>query len=259
MKRTLLIIGLGAGLLVLAACASPGSQQGGGGDLTGKVWALSQLMGKPLVAGSGISAEFTADGKISGSAGCNRYSGTYTVSGNNITIASPLATTMMACEQAVMDQESAYLKALGDAKTYAVSGSQLTLSDANNTVLATYNAQTQDLAGTSWEAIGYNNGKQAVVSVMAGTTITANFGTDGNLSGNAGCNDYNGSYKVTGNQISIGPIASTQKYCNDPAGVMDQETQYLAALGTAATYQIEGSVLELRTKDGALVADYNKK
>ncbi len=40
---------------------------------------------------------------------------------------------------------------------------------------------------------------------------------------------------------------------------MDQEAQYLAALETAATYQIEGGVLELRTSDGALAADYTKK
>jgi heat shock protein HslJ len=47
--------------------------------------------------------------------------------------------------------------------------------------------------------------------------------------------------------------------CNDPAGVMDQEAQYLAALQSAATYQIEGNVLQLRTKDDALAAVFNKK
>ena len=94
---------------------------------------------------------------------------------------------------------------------------------------------------------------------MRGTTITATFGKDGNLTGNAGCNDYNGPYTISGNQITIGPLASTRKFCNDPAGIMDQETQYLAALETAATYQIEGTTLELRTKDGALAADFSKK
>ena len=33
---------------------------------------------------------------------------------------------------------------------------------------------------------------------------------------------------------------------------MDQEAAYLAALQSAATYQVEGSMLEMRTKDGAL-------
>lgn len=258
MKKVMLVLGVCAGVLALAACGSAGSQKGSGGDLTGKMWGLSALMGEPPMAGTMLTAEFTSNGKVSGSAGCNQYAGTYTVSGDTITIASPLASTMMACEQEVMDQESAYLKALGEAKTYAVSKDELTLTDADKTVVAAYQAQSQDLAGSSWVAIAYNNGKQAVTSVQAGTTITAEFGKDGALAGNAGCNDYNGTYTATGRQIAIGPLATTRKYC-DPASVMDQEAQYLAAMGTAATYKIEGTVLELRTQEGALAVQYSRK
>jgi heat shock protein HslJ len=245
-------------MMVLAACASLASQTGGG-NLTGKVWALTELMGKPPAAGVGISAEFSSDGKVSGSAGCNRYSGTYTVSGNSITISSSVATTMIMCDESVMEQESAYLKALAEAKTYAVNGDQLTLAGADKTSLVIYNAQSQDLTGTSWEATGYNNGKQAVVGVQAGTTLTADFGKDGTLSGNSGCNTYSGGYKVNGDQITIGPLASSMMACEEPAGVMEQEAQYLAALQSAATYQIEGNVLQLRTKDDALAAIFNRK
>jgi heat shock protein HslJ len=256
MKRVVVTVGFVVVLVALGAC---GAGQGSGGDLTGKVWALSQLNGQALVPGSGITAEFAAGGAVAGSAGCNRYSGKYTVSGSQITFSGPMASTRMACEQAVMDQETAYLKALGDAKTYAVSGDQLTLSGADKTALAVYKVQSQDLAGTSWEAIGYNNGKQAVTSVLAGTTLTVNFGKDGNLEGNSGCNDFGGPYKVNGNQITIGPLNATMKACSDPEGVMDQEAAFLAALQSAATYSIEGDVLELRAQDGALAADFSKK
>jgi len=258
MNKIIVFLCICAVMLVSTACSSPASQTGGG-DLTGKVWALTQLAGKPPVAGTGISAQFGADGKVSGSAGCNRYTGTYTTSGNSITFSSPMATTMMMCDAPVMEQESAYLKALGEAKTYAVKDDQLTLAGANNNSLAVYKAQTQDLAGTSWEAVNYNNGKQAVVGVITDTTLTADFGKDGTLSGKAGCNTYSGGYKTNGNQITIGPLASTMMACDQPAGVMDQETQYLAALQSAATYQIEGNVLELRTKDDALAAILQKK
>jgi heat shock protein HslJ len=104
--------------------------------------------------------------------------------------------------------------------------------------------------------IAYNNGKEAVTSVLAGTALTAEFGEDGSLTGNSGCNEYHGSYKTTGSEIEIGPLASTRMACGEPAGVMDQESQYLAALGTAATYKIEGKTLELRRKDGALAVQY---
>jgi heat shock protein HslJ len=258
MKKILFSVGVCSMLLFLAACGSSGTQNGGG-DLTGQVWGLTALLGQPLLSGTGISAQFTTDGKVSGSAGCNQYAGKYTTSGSSITFDPSIMSTAMACEQAVMDQEQVYLKMLVEAKTYKVKGDQLTFFGADNKVLAAYKAETQDLAGTDWNVVGYNNGKEAVVSVINGTTLTASFGKDGNLSGNAGCNNYNGSYTVNGNQITIGPLASTMMFCEEPAGTMDQEAQYLAALQTATTYQIENNTLELRTKEGALAANFSKK
>ena len=158
-------------LLLLAACGSTGSGQAE--DLTGKFWALSELGGEAPVAGTGISAQFTADSRVAGSAGCNRYTGSYTVSGKNISFSSPMASTMMMCEQAVMDQESAYLAALGEAKTFAIQGDQLTLSGEDGAALAVFQAQSQELSGSSWEATLFNNGKQAAVSLLEGTTLTA--------------------------------------------------------------------------------------
>ncbi|RPJ38276.1 MAG: META domain-containing protein, partial [Chloroflexi bacterium] len=262
MYKILFSLGLCAGLLLLAGCTPQGQTVGGasrGGSLTGKVWELSQLNGKPLAPGTSISALFAAGGKVGGSAGCNQYSGTYSTAGNTITFSSPMASTMMMCEQAVMDQEAAYLNALAGAKTYSVQGDQLTLTGADKTALAVYKAGSQDLGGSSWDVTGYNNGKGAVTSVLLGTTLTATFGKDGSLTGDAGCNNYNGAYKVTGEQITIGPLVSTKKACSEPAGVMEQEMQYLAALQTAATYQIEGNTLELRTRDGALAAQFSRK
>jgi len=256
MKMRRLVLSCCVGIMILAACTSSGAQQGG--NLTGKVWALTELMGKAPLAGTGISAEFTADGTVAGSAGCNRYSGTYTVSGGNITFSTQLAMTMMMCEQPVMDQESAYMQALGEARTFAVKGDQLTLFGGDGTGLAVYEAQSQELAGTTWEVTAFNNGKQAVVGVLEGTALTASYGKDGTMSGDSGCNEFSGAYKIDGDQITIGPLASTMKMCSDPAGVMDQEAQYLAALQSAANYQIEGNVLQLRTKDDALAAMFNR-
>lgn len=259
MKKILFALGFGAGLLILSACSSSAGQQGDQRDLTGTMWSLTTFMDKGLVPGSGITIEFASEGKVSGSSGCNRYAGVYKTDGNSIVISSPLASTMMACPQEIMDQETAYLKALGDVKTYTATKDQLTLLDASGKTLMVYEAQSQELAGTSWEVTGYNNGQQAVTSVLAGSTLTAQFGKDGVLSGKSGCNDYNGPYVVTGNKIKIGPLASTRMACAEPAGVMEQEAQYLAALETAATYKIDSNTLELRTADGALAVDYKKK
>ena len=246
-------------LAVFAATAvATGSQSTVVSSLPGKIWVLASLNGKAPLRGTELTSEFTAKRRVSGSAGCNRYTGTYKVSGSTIRIV-PLATTRKACAEPIERQETAFLTALSRARSFVVSGATLTLKSAGGQGLATFKAQTQALAGTSWDVLAYNNGKQAVVSVLVETKLTAAFGKSGGLTGFAGCNDYNASYKASAPKISIGPVASTRKYCEQPAGVSEQETSYLAALETAATYRVEGSRLELRTTDGALAVELHRK
>ncbi len=246
-------------LAVSAATAvATSSQTTAGSSLPGKIWVLASLAGKAPLKGTELTSEFTAKRRVSGSAGCNRYTGSYKVSGSTIRIL-PLATTQMACAPPIQRQETAFLRTLSGARRFVVSGGTLTLKSAGGQGLATFKAQTQALAGTSWDVLAYNNGKQAVVSVLADTKVTAVFGKSGSLTGFAGCNDYNASYKASAPKISIGPVASTRKHCEEPAGVSEQETRYLAALETAATYRVEGSRLELRTTDGALAVELHRK
>jgi heat shock protein HslJ len=225
-------------------------------SLAGTSWTLTSLGGK-TPAGPVITANFQEDGSLVGSGGCNRYNAAYKVSGDKIAIG-PAASTMMACPQPVMAQEAAYLKALEQAATFKADAAQLTLFDAGGKPLATFAPQNSGLAGTMWEVLNYNNGKQAVVGMIAGTHLTAGFGADGKLSGSGGCNDYGADYKTEGKNITIGPIMTTRKMCAQPAGVMDQEAQYLAALESAATYSIDGDRLEMRTAADAMAALFQR-
>ena len=118
---------------------------------------------------------------------------------------------------------------------------------------------SQDLAGSSWDVISYNNGRGGVVSVIIGTEITANFGEEGEMTGNAGCNDYFGAYEADGENISMGPFGTTRKACQEPEGIMQQESEYLAALETAATYKIDGATMNMRTAEGSTVANFRRK
>jgi heat shock protein HslJ len=219
--------------------------------LTGPIWQLTRL-GPLNRERSGITARFTADGKVSGFAGCNSYAGAYTASGTAIKVSRRLVATRKACEPRVMRREAAYLAALVAARSYSIDHRTLTLREARGRALLTFAVQPQSLAGTRWEVTGFNNGKQAVVSVMLGTSLTAVFSPDGRVSGLAGCNRYSGPVKVDPPKIAIGPLASTKKSCSSPAGVMEQESEYLASLGSVATYEIRGASLELRSADGAL-------
>ena len=67
---------------------------------------------------------FKADGTVFGDAGCNRFTGTYTTDGDSITIG-PLATTLMACEQPVMDAEQTFLVRLQAAVSYRAKATTL--------------------------------------------------------------------------------------------------------------------------------------
>jgi heat shock protein HslJ len=108
------------------------------------------------------------------------------------------------------------------------------------------------LLGTSWEVISYNNGREAVVSLLTGTDISLTFGTDGQVSGNAGCNSYSGDYQTSGKTLKVGSLKGTRMFCDKPVGVMDQEKQYLAALQSTATFEIAGDTLTIRDASGAM-------
>lgn len=233
-----------------------GAQGGSAQTLEGTSWILTTLNGAEPLPDTTITASFQEDGNLTGTDGCNRYGATYQVDGNQITI-TPGIGTLMACPEPITKQATDYMTALSSATSYQLQADTLDLLDADGNAVATFSAQPTTLAGTSWTVIGYNNGKEAVVSVIIGTELTAVFGEDGTLSGSAGCNNYTASYEADADgNISIGPAATTRKMCSEPEGIMEQESQYLAALGTAATYRMEADRLDLRTAEGSRAADF---
>ena len=80
-----------------------------------------------------VDATF-ADGKVSGNGGVNQYTGSYETDGSKLSVG-PLASTQMAGEPAVMEQEAAYLVALQAAGAYKVNGDTLTIKDKSADVL----------------------------------------------------------------------------------------------------------------------------
>lgn len=120
-------------------------------------------------------------------------------------------------------------------------------------VLAAFTAvaSADELDDTSWRVSSYNNGKQGIASVLEGTSISVYF-DDGRVYGTSGCNDFVASYNVDGDRIRISPAAATRKFCMKPDGVMQQESEFLDALETAAVWSINAGRLELRTASGAV-------
>jgi heat shock protein HslJ len=224
------------------------------------VWDLSSYNNgkgaiQTVTTGSQITADFGADWKLSGSGGCNQYNAEYTTTASNgITITQPI-TTLMACAEPVMQQETQYLSLLQQATKYEISGDQLTLFDKNGVKLLIYKKQVSIPITGTWYLFNYNNGKGAIQSVTAGSKTTALFGSNGKLSGSGGCNEYSAAYTTPGtNGITITQPVSTLMACAEP--VNQQEMQYFSLLPTAAKYEISGDQLTLFNSTGTKILIY---
>ncbi len=122
-------------LLAIVACSPSGS----GGDvepdveagavLDGTSWVLNELGPEDALTAvlpdTTITLNFADDG-INGSAGCNSYFGEASQSGSSLTFGA-IGSTRMACPEPIMQQENAYLAALGTVSSFTLEGDQLTL------------------------------------------------------------------------------------------------------------------------------------
>ena len=224
--------------------------------LDGSAWVLAAIEGRqPSDNRQPATLQFEG-GRLSGTDGCNRFSGSYSATGSAFEVRPQMALTRMACPEPMATEAQAFIAALSAARGYRIDGARLLLLSADGATLLALAAQSLLLEGSSWHATGINNGRQAVQGVLSGTTVTLSFGAEGDASGSAGCNHYSGRYEASGSSISIGGIAVTSMSCAAPEGVMEQEQAFLKALATAKSVRFEGNRLELRTEGGALAASF---
>lgn len=225
------------------------------GMLTGQTWVLVGMgdVNNPIVVEEGtlVTAIFGEDGTLSGSSGCNSYSGEYQLTGDQLSVG-PLASTMMACESG-MDQEARYLAALQKAQRASISpeGRLLVQYDENSQVdeALVFAPRAEPLTGPTWVLLSLGDPANPVAA-EAGASVTAVFTDEGELSGSAGCNRYTTGYEITAEGgMSIGPAAVTMMFCSRG---MEQEAAFLAALETAQSYALSGASLEIVYQGGVL-------
>jgi len=109
-------------------------------SLEGRIWTLTNFIAESdgdvrlPITGTTITARFE-DGQISGTAGCNQYSGSYTAA--DTMVLNEMSWTEMFCmePEGVMPQETQYLEILRDVTTYTIEENQLTLSTEDGRAL----------------------------------------------------------------------------------------------------------------------------
>jgi len=237
--------------LLMSACAA--SPTDNAPDLKGTSWVLAQVQGKDIVPGSLPTISFE-DGRVSGNASCNSFGGDYTQKGGKLTFGMMMSTMMACLDNGVMEQEQAYLAALNNVTSFKIVDGQLHLLDGDGNTVLHFSAQDSSFEGKDWELVSYNN-LQGIYSLIADTHITATF-ADGKVNGSAGCNTYFADYTLDGDKVTFGPAGSTRMFCGEPEGLMQQETDFLAALGNVTSYRIQGNQLTFYDAEGRIALEF---
>ena len=95
-------------------------------ELSASAWRPSHIREMPLAADTDLYVQFEPVGKLGGYAGCNRFFGSYQLSGKTISI-EPLGMTRKACPSQVMSFEISFIEALQSAKTIARAETRMAL------------------------------------------------------------------------------------------------------------------------------------
>ena len=98
-----------------------------------------------------------------------------------------------------------------------------------------------ELGGTTWKLmqLGPNGALDEAPASLS-------FSKDGKVTGNGGCNTFEGPYTVSGMVLKIGPLTVGKKVCGEAAN--KQEASLLKALEQAQTFQLGAANLSITTK-----------
>ncbi|MGM0384467.1 MAG: META domain-containing protein [Actinomycetota bacterium] len=116
----------GAAVAAIAALALSGCS--GSSELEGRTFTATEVRGHDLVEGSEMTITFE-DGQVSANAGCNTLFGAASWDGGTLDVAEALASTMMACDDALMAQDQWLSDFLTSDPALSLAGTTLKLGD----------------------------------------------------------------------------------------------------------------------------------
>ncbi len=97
------------------------------------------------------------------------------------------------------------------------------------------------LTNTRWVLKTLND--KAITIPQEGKDVFILFTNEENkANGSGGCNNFFTTYSVTGKNLKLGPVASTEMFCENR---MDTESAFFKALENTVKYRIKGNTLYL--------------
>lgn len=132
-KITVILTVIVLSALLLSACGTKSEAP----SLASTTWMLASYgpteTQTPAAAGVDTRLEFSTDGTVSGTMGCNSFSGSYEQRGGSITFG-PIISTEMACLDLPMTQESVPFGIMVGTVKFEQSGNSLTVYSSDGTL-----------------------------------------------------------------------------------------------------------------------------
>ncbi len=162
---------------------------------------------------------------ISGKSGCNNFNVSFQAKTNKTCIKTGQGMgTMMACDESVMQLENVFLNTLQNKKfKIKTQGDKVQFKNWWGKTILEFEKQTEK---NVWSYIGENEWKLIQMNNVGKDYGKASikFNTAENrISGNTGCNNFFGSYKVDGEYISFAQMGATKMLCNEESNQTESE------------------------------------
>ena len=232
-------------------------------DLIGTSW---RVIEEDEVGGAHApTLAFLSDYIAAGLAACRTYVVHFRVDYERLSFpAKSMAGTTKGCSEEQLELEGNYTDQLSLSDDYSVEetadGRLLRIRTRNGEVLLYEPLKVPDVQVLQgrWSLTTLIEPREAKTGrtrhlrptdVIVGTDVTIQF-REGAVSGSAGCNTYSAPVNIDGTGITVGAATVTRAWCDDPAGLMDQERLYLDILGRVKDFRIFGDQLAIQTDKG---------
>ncbi len=228
-----------------------------GAALLGKTWQLASFgeltARRPPVLEQAAVLSFDGS-RLSGTTGCNNFSGPYTATETTLNIG-PVITTLIACAgDDVNRQEQALFQAFQGEVGYTITNNTLQITyDQGRQMLVYVVGGRAVLENRPWQLHSFGPMTALVPAVSA---PSANLTLDGaRLSGTTGCNNFNGTYTASETSLTVGPLAATLAACTSTE-LTNQERAILQGLQGQVSYSFVGDQLWIFYDGGRQVLVY---